>query len=106
VEIFFRQNLAFDISRQCSPCVTTGIPAGFHLVFPCQPLTHIAPRLTTGIVPSPSPNFTPDLTSGVDPLTLTAESIHCFLASGKSSGGLGDVEFSHVLDGSDASHCA
>ena len=120
-----------------SPCVTTSIPAGFHLVLPCQPLTHIAPRLTTGMVPSPSPNLTPDrtcrtqlcshcfkrhlvaraegtsldgsvkqrmgnvakecqLTSGTDPPTETAVSIHSDRASGKSSGVRGVVTLSHA----------
>jgi hypothetical protein len=41
------------------PCVTTLIPAGFHLVLPFHPLTHILPKLEIGIVPSPSPNLTP-----------------------------------------------
>lgn len=45
-----------------SPCVITSIPAGFHFVFPFHPLTHIDPRLITGIVPSPSPNLTPERT--------------------------------------------
>ena len=44
------------------PWVTTGIPAGFHFVFPLHPFTHMAPRLRRGIVPSPSPNLTPDRT--------------------------------------------
>lgn len=101
--------------------MTIGIPAGFHRVFPFQPRTHIAPRLTTGIVPSPSPNLTPDrtcmiflspchkresllLTSGMEPFTLTAASIHCRRDSGKSNGVRLLVRLSHAaFDGSEAS---
>lgn len=46
----------------------------------------MAPRLMTGIVPSPSPNLTPERTSGIDPGTDTSVSIHCLLARGKLSG--------------------
>jgi hypothetical protein len=84
----------FDVGGRYSPCVTTSIPAGFHLVFPFHPLTHIDPRLSTGMVPSPSPNLTPLRTSGIDPLTDTAESIQFFLARGKSRGARLDVALS------------
>jgi hypothetical protein len=81
------------------------IPAGFHGVFPFHPLTHIPPRLIAGIVPSPFPNFTPDLTSGIAPLSVTAASIHCCLANGKSSGVRSVVALSHPFEGSLTSHC-
>lgn len=118
-------------SRRCerdetrhSPCVMTSIPAGFQGVLPFQPLTHMAPRLIVDIVPSPSPNFTPDLTyyislivprltqrrrwqltSGKEPLRVTAESIQCGLESGKSSGVLSVVALSQPSGASDAPHC-
>jgi hypothetical protein len=80
------------------------IPAGFQGVFPFHPLTHIPPRLIAGIVPSPFPNFTPDLTSGTAPLSVTAASIHCCLANGKSSGVRSVVALSHPFEGSLTSH--
>ena len=84
--------------------MTTSIPAGFHGVLPFHPLTHIPPRLMAGIVPSPFPNFTPDLTSGTAPLSVTAASIHCCLASGKSSGVRSVVALLHPFEGSLTSH--
>jgi hypothetical protein len=82
----------------------TLIPAGFQGVFPFHPLTHIPPRLIAGIVPSPFPNFTPDLTSGIAPLRVTAASIHCCLANGKSSGVRSVVALSQPFEGSLTSH--
>ena len=87
------------------PCVTTSIPEGFHLVLPVHPFTHIAPRLSTGIVPSPSPNLTPDRTSGIEPLTVTSESIRCRLARGKSRGVRSVVHELLETLSSDGSHC-
>ena len=84
--------------------MTTSIPAGFHFVFPFHPFTHMPPRLIAGIVPSPFPNLTPDLTSGTAPLSVTAASIHCCLANGKSSGVLSVVALSHPFEGSLTSH--
>jgi len=80
------------------------IPAGFQGVLPFHPLTHIPPRLIAGIVPSPFPNFTPDLTSGTAPLSVTAASIHCCLDSGKSSGVRSVVALLHPFEGSLTSH--
>lgn len=68
------------------PCVITSIPAGLYFVLPFHPCTHIAPRLTVAIVPSPSENLTPERTGGTAPLTVTSLSIQCSLVSGKSSG--------------------
>jgi hypothetical protein len=63
------------------------------------------PRLIAGIVPSPFPNFTPDLTSGIALFNVTAASIHCCLANGKSSGVRSVVALSHPFEGSLTSHC-
>lgn len=102
--LYMHVSIIFSFVPGYLPCVMTSIPAGFHLVLPFQPLTHILPRLTTGIVPSPSPNFTPDRTSGLLPLMVTAESIQCRRARGKSRAVRLTVELSHPLDGSEASH--
>lgn len=82
------------------------MPDGFHLVFPCHPFTHIPPKLINGIVPSPSPNLTPERTSGIDPLTVTSLSIRCLRARGKSSGVRSVVQEVFETAGSVGSHCA
>jgi len=56
-----RQLMLRPLALVLTSTVTVLMPAGFHR-FCFQPSTHIAPRLSNGTVPSPSPSLTPFFT--------------------------------------------